>query len=402
MLGKTNITTLTEGAVVTEIEDFKWVRMQPGVYGNFVKAIYENGYLAAITADGKVVYTTDGEAWQVSELEYADCKLEDIAWDGSRFLLVGSYKDTIEMTDGTSGEFEIGLLLTTDNFTLYDYFKADTKKIISQYNYEYCSKYLAVYPSNGKWVVLAHEKYAGNSTSIPSKSIAMLVGGSDSQLERQSSYIIRSDIGTICIGKNSQGILITNAYESKGRIYLVDGNTFKIQNKSLSGTGTIHRLPVFDCKDELYYMGIESTAGYKLAKVLFSGEEIILSTGIDYRFIGGVYFNKCQLFINEREMMILKKGESITDKTQEDLIEIAPENTLTCITKAFGQLFVFGNQGLILKSSTEGSSEEAILIQTISAKKALLEANAYTEQRCKLLESKIAALEAEIAGTEVK
>lgn len=91
MLGKTNISTLSEGAIVTEIEDFKWIQIQSGIYGNFVKAVCKNGYLAAITADGTVVYTTDGEVWQTSVLEYEDCKLNDIYWDGSRFILVGSY-----------------------------------------------------------------------------------------------------------------------------------------------------------------------------------------------------------------------------------------------------------------------------------------------------------------------
>lgn len=56
MLGKTNITTLTEGAVVTEIEDYNWIQMQSGIYGNFAKAVYANDYLAAITADGTIAY----------------------------------------------------------------------------------------------------------------------------------------------------------------------------------------------------------------------------------------------------------------------------------------------------------------------------------------------------------
>ena len=75
MLGKTNINVLTEGTIVTEIEDYRWIQMQSGIFSDFVKAIYKNGYLVAITADGKVVYTTDGEVWQVSTLEYSDCKL---------------------------------------------------------------------------------------------------------------------------------------------------------------------------------------------------------------------------------------------------------------------------------------------------------------------------------------
>ena len=110
MLGKTNITTLSESAIVTEVEDFKWIQMQSGVYGNFVKAIYKNDYLVAITADGTIVYTTDGEVWQTSVLEYKDCKLNDIEWDGSRFLLAGRYFEETE---------ENALLLSTNDFMSY-------------------------------------------------------------------------------------------------------------------------------------------------------------------------------------------------------------------------------------------------------------------------------------------
>ena len=34
MLGKTNTTALREGAVITEIEDYRWVRMPSGINGD--------------------------------------------------------------------------------------------------------------------------------------------------------------------------------------------------------------------------------------------------------------------------------------------------------------------------------------------------------------------------------
>ena len=111
MLGKTNITALSERAVVTEIEDFRWVQMQSGVYGNFVRTIYKNGYLAAITADGAVVYTKDGEVWHTSTPEFADCKLNDIEWDGSRFLLAGCYTNENALTRG--------LVVATEDFATF-------------------------------------------------------------------------------------------------------------------------------------------------------------------------------------------------------------------------------------------------------------------------------------------
>ena len=45
MLGKTNINTLTEGTIVTEIENYRWIQMKSGIFSDFVKAIYKNDYL---------------------------------------------------------------------------------------------------------------------------------------------------------------------------------------------------------------------------------------------------------------------------------------------------------------------------------------------------------------------
>ncbi|MCM1193327.1 MAG: hypothetical protein NC123_16495 [Butyrivibrio sp.] len=401
MLGKTNVTTMAEGAMVTEIEDLKWIRMQSGINSNFVKAIYENGYLAAITTDGKVAYTTDGEAWQVSVLEYTDYQLEDIAWDGSRFLLAGSYKDTVERTDGTSGEYYLGFIATTADFVSYEYFGADTEKITSKEQFNYFSRYISIYPVNNNWVILAISRIKNGSGSGEVDTIEVIIGRAGEFLEKRVQ-VENQSVGNILVGKNSQGFLFTNVTQYNEYVCLFNGNTltWKEVYKLRDDFGTVDLLPVFECKDELYYMTVTQDENYKFAKVLFSGEEMVLSTGINYGFVDGVYFNECKLFINNHEMMILKKGESIIDKTQENLIEIAPENTMTCITKAFGRLFAFGNQGLILKSSTEGNSEEAILIQTISAKKALLEANAYTDRYYKLLEARIAELEAGMTGKE--
>lgn len=80
----------------------------------------------------------------------------------------------------------------------------------------------------------------------------------------------------------------------------------------------------------------------------------------------------------------------------DDLIEIAPELTMNCITKAFGQLYIFGNQGAVLKSSVETNNESSIMVQALSAKKALAEAKKYTDEQFAVLEARIAALEATV------
>lgn len=136
MLGKTNITTLKEGAIVTEIEDYRWIQQETGINGNFIKAIYNNEYLVAISKDGVIAYTMDGEVWNSFLLEYADCRLNDIDWDGNRFILSGSYTD-----DGTSNE--TGLILTTNDFRNYNKINIENED----------TEYLCVYPVNGKYIV---------------------------------------------------------------------------------------------------------------------------------------------------------------------------------------------------------------------------------------------------------
>ena len=145
MLGKTNITTLSEGGIATEIEDFSWIKMESGTYADIEKAICENGYLAALTADGSVLFTKDGEYWETMKPDYTDCRLNDITWDGRRFLLVGSCKDDTVNTDDT-----VGLVLATDDFRM-----VEKLQLLEYASEQYCAEYFAVLPQNGKYALVA-------------------------------------------------------------------------------------------------------------------------------------------------------------------------------------------------------------------------------------------------------
>ena len=81
MLGKTNITALQEGAIVTDVADYGWIQQQIGINGNFVRTIFNNQYLVGITENGIIAYTADGEVWQTVVPDYVDIRLNDIAWD---------------------------------------------------------------------------------------------------------------------------------------------------------------------------------------------------------------------------------------------------------------------------------------------------------------------------------
>ncbi len=392
MLGKTNITALSEGTVATEIKDYNWIRMQVGVYGNFTKAIYENGYLVAITGDGKVVYTTDGETWQVSAPEYTDCVLNDIDWDGERFIIAGSYV-------GTAGEknekYQLGLILGTIDFVSYEELANGTDGDFVEPLYD--KEYLAIRPVNGKYEVLSMLNRNG---SLYMYRYMGKIGEFDRQ---DSNAVIRSSYTcireTVSVAKNSDEMLIAGVFLNNGTkgYFIISSKNVQLILFRIDASTYNKIISVLECKDDVYYIlrtNYNSSYIYNFSKILSSGEEIILSQGIDYGFVDGAYFNECQLFINNHEMLIVKKGESVADKTLDDLVEIAPENTMTCITKAFGQLFIFGNQGFVLKSSVDSNNAESLLIQAISAKKALLDSKAYTDQRFAILEEKISMLEA--------
>ncbi len=399
MLGKTNITTLSEGAVVTEIEDYNWIQMQSGVYGNFVKAVYANDYLAAITADGAIAYTDDGEVWQTSMPEYDDCKLNDIYWDGRRFIIVGSYEFTVTTSDKN---YQMGLILTTTDFSTYE-----KVEIPGQFDIEdnergdWVSEYLGIYAENSKYFVLGIRKVNGIVNGFQKETIyiSRFSGDLENKWEVLTIQNLDGLNSLFSWASNENKFIMSYSGNFKNGSYLTYLNevlvsdsyrTHEIETKN----GSENRLtPVFECKNELYYMRLYNEDNYVLSKVIDTGEKIVLSRDINYGFVDGIYFNNCLIFINNHEMLVVKKGESIADKTLDDLIEIAPELTMNCIIKAFGQLFLFGNQGAVLKSSVETNNEDAIVVQTLSAKKALADAKKYTDDKYAELEARIAALE---------
>ena len=372
MLGKTNITTLSEGGIVTDVEDFSWVSMQSGVHKDFVRCIYENGYLVAISPDGTIAWTTDGEVWNTVKLEYEDCWLNDIDWDGERFVLVGSCKETVSNKVTTSRM----IVLTKD----FESFEKAENFIESDCEIHY------IFPKNGKYIVISGGYFYSSSISNVSILTIDLTTGQITDKKQMYSKSGNGERHVFC-AKNTGGMLAySSSFHENGR-YL-----YKADN-AVTRLSEVKKVSVFGCKDVLYYIQLLQEENYNLIKVTDSGEELIMCTGQNFAFVDGVYFNGCELFINNHEMLVVRKGERIADKTVDDLIEIAPDMTLNCITKAFGQLYIFGNQGVILRSSVETNNENAITVQTLSAKKALADAKAYTDSRYEELETRIAELE---------
>ncbi len=379
MLGKTNITTLSEGGIVTEVEDFRWIQGQSGIRSDFVKAIFQNGYIVAITADGAIVYSADGEVWEVVRPDAEGCKLNDIDWDGERFLLVGSITE-----EGGAESGKKGLIMSATDF----------KSLVKINDLPY-NEYFSIFPQNGKYSMLAQK---GDTIYILFTDLTEN-GTQETQLEIKGKYFqhsmsAKSTNGAIvCVQSYEYGFGSTAGIVSN-YIDIVKVNSNNVRKIHTStGARNPSIISVFECKDIFYLMYLQDTDNYKLSKVTGSDEIMTVCMGQNFAFKNGVYFNGCQIFINNHEMMVVRKEENIADKALGDLIEIAPEATMNCIIRAFGRLYIFGNQGAILKSSAETNNEEAIVVQTLSAKKALADAKRYTDGQFAVLEARIAALE---------
>lgn len=381
MLGKTNISPLEDKVIVTEIAEYEWIQQQIGASGNFVKTLFKNEYLVGITSNGTVAYTTDGEVWNTSSPEYNGIKLYDIEWDGSRFLLAGSYLE---------GSVTKPLILSTTNFASFELLDIETLYIDKSGSGRTLRGILAIYHDGGNYIVLADTWYQSIN------AVTLLYGDLETTITvvevdgLASSYSGES----LSTAKNSNKMILFRGYASGSpKLSAVSSDAIS-QIKSLSYNGTTTRpASVFECKDELYLATYVSETSYELLKVQDNNETLVMSTGINWMFTDGVYFNECQLFINNHNMLIVKKGESIGGKTLDDLVEIAPESSMTFIEKAYGQLFIFGKQGLILKSTNEVSNEEAIAVQSLSAKQALAQSKRYTDEQIAALEERVAALE---------
>lgn len=397
MLGKTNITTLSEGGTATEVEDFSWIKMESGTYADIEKAICENGYLAALTADGSVLFTKDGEYWETMKPDYTDCRLNDITWDGRRFLLVGSCKDDTVNTDDT-----VGLVLATADFRTVEKLQLLEEKLqLPEYaSGQYCAEYFAVLPQNGKYVLVSRggkQLYLVVTDFINAITSCAAVKTGVTNPRKFLKVSTAKNADTIIVYTYVEWASGANTAYAQVVVKIKDGESSPLRLTLPNTSGVV--AAVFECKSVLYVQFLIAVSSkYPLYRITESGETGSVSEEQNYMFRNGVYFGGCQLFINSHDMLIVRKNENIADKTVDDLIEIAPEDTMEFVLKAFGQLYIFGKRGLILKSSAEASEPNTVLVQTLSAKRALGEAKSYADAKYRELEERIARLETQASN----
>mgnify|MGYP001052216129 FL=1 len=377
MLGKTNITTLKEGGTVTEIEEFSWVPVNSGIRRDFKMAVFGNGILVGVTESGDVAYTADGEVWEITELGYAGCRINDVEWDGERFFLVGR-------TDAEGGN-PSALIVATADFRTVERIELDRADD---------EEYAMIHYQNGSHVLVASKNMNASGRTL------LFLYADLGQRKVTEGEEIDSEVTEYCIkaGKCTNGVLIwgdEKVRESGGLwthqllITLRSSGIRMLEDNK----GQSPERSVIECRDELYVVEYAGKERYDLYKVTTADDMLNMCLGQKFEFISGVYFAGCRVFIGVHDMLIVRSGESIADKAEGDLLEIAPEMSMSCIVRAFGQLYIFGNQGAVLRSSTETDNGNVLVVQAVSARKALAEARKYADERYAELEARIAALE---------
>ncbi|WP_347223812.1 hypothetical protein, partial [Bacteroides congonensis] len=326
-------------------------------------------------------------------------ELTDIIWDGRRYVMVGSREEVIDQE-----YIYHGFIAVTENLVEFNiiYVAAD----------EY-SRYYAVIEKDGKYIIISREHSSTlnggviverigdieNWASCLTKKIAEMSYEvkviQNGWTHWETHYVNVTNECKITIAKNNLGgILYLDFRKYKGdnteRVKTVywtpDWNTF-------GGIDSSEILSCFACKGKTYF--------YNRDRILFKvntdiGEKY--NTGSNVFYTDAVYYDKCEIFLNENGIVIVRNKEDISEKTENDLIEITYDFSMKLIVKAFTGLYILGTGGNILKSNNEAKNEEALAVKTMSAFKALYDARLYTDEKYTALEARIAALET--AGTE--
>lgn len=387
MLGRTNITTVKGGTIVSDVENFVWNEVGTlKVNGAFKRTIFGNNTLVAVTEGGTVIYSRDGENWEEAVFETdAGYKITDGVWDGKQFVFAANDPAIITTEDFQEYKFYV----ISGVKRLYAIFcnTSGTYTVIGARNPTYNSsqqRYISnVFFFKGIPEDLKEEQCIANIKNTTEDKCDMSIRDVYIKTAYNSNTLI-------CYIKAEQG-----TFHSHQVVFSEDGSSMRMLETTNGYSGGSNKYKLFSFKNALYYMNVLDD-NKKLIRVKdFSDEKgDIVSTGKDWGFIGGVYFNKCDIMINANQLLVVKPGEYLVDKVIEDLIDITYDFSITNIISAFGKIYLFGTGGHILASSDEIQNENTLAIKTMSASKALYEAKKYTDEKYKELEERIARIEA--------
>lgn len=402
MLGRTNITNVKGGTVVSNVEDLAWNEVGTlSVEGSFKRAVWGNNTLVAVTGGGNVIYSKDGENWEEAVFKTnAEYKIVDGVWDGKRFVFAANDP----------------AIIITEDFQEYEYYAISGVKRLYAIFYNTDGTYTiigaiqSIYSDESTYKISflkgmpENLKEVGIIDSMP-YSERMNKENCDILIENIYVKTAHSSNAVICYVKSQSSISEHSKYSHQLCIS-EDGTSVRRFIKSYWSvaastmipadvyTGASNKFKIFSFKNALYYMDtLEENKKLVRLKDFSDEKGDVVSTGKDWGFIEGEYFNKCGILVNANQMLVVKPGEYIAEKTIEDLIDITYDFSIRNIIKAFGKLYLFGTKGHILVSSDEIKNENALAVKTMSATRALYEAKVYTDEKYKELEERIAKFE---------
>lgn len=399
MLGKTNITTVKGSTIVSDVEDFAWDEVGTlKVDGAFKRTFFGKNTLVAITEGGTVIYTDDGENWKEAKFETdVEYEIVDGVWDGKRFVFAAN--DPVIITTEDFQEYKRYVVSGVKRLYAI-FYNADSTytAIAAQMNLDnnsYCfSTVFCKGTLEDMGIVSVIDRVSTNAEEKCLRSIKnlyiktahssnILICYVKAYINSRTDY---SDIFSHQVGISEDGTSVKKLLTSYGTA----GNNIPASVYS----GASNKYKVFSYKNAIYYMDtLEENKELIRLKDLSDEKGDVVSAGKDWGFIGGVYFNKCDVLVNANQMLVVKSGEHLADKAIEDLIDITYDFAITNIIKAFGKIYLFGTGGHILVSSNEIRNEDALAVKAMSANKALYEAKEYTDKKCKELEERVARLE---------
>lgn len=393
MLGKTNVTAIEGDTNITEIENYRWNHIKiNGINSDFVRAVYGNDILVAITKDGTVTYTKDGENWDKVRLGLeGEYELTDIIWNGSNYVMVGNQIEIVQEPDGSEYKYH-GIVVTTEN--LVDF-------IIEQDEDNIYSRYYSIIEENGKRIIISKEFGETNKAGI--YAVIKNSSGTLKITIIECKYITSTGKNNCCYLNKYEVVVAKKA--SGGAVYVREidssssnqtgiyttANWTGYQWNRVGGENQRTLSSIFECKDNLFVYSEE--LGHLFYKLMSDNRNTQICKGTPFFFIDAIYFNKCEIFLNRHSMIVVRQGEKIEDKTLDDLLDITYEFNINFIEKAFDGLYIFGTDGHILISSDEVKNEETTAVKSMSAVRALYDAKVYTDEKYAALEARIMELE---------
>lgn len=305
---------------------------------DFIKVIYEGGYFVAIGKIGTVAYSENGDTWTVKKLG-DNYTFNNIEYIKDEYVIVGNVLQSNRTNDG--------LILTSSD--LMDWNVKEVTDDVYQI-YFYGIMY------NGVDYILSSIIYNSGSG----------IGGYNAAFFKTSDFVdfthvnsnaavTHSAVKSIPVGNNRIGLM--TAYD---RItYTVDGVTCDTTTISATAYDNIFFY------DGYFTIGINSS-GYLTRSINLKewGRVDIpnwgkLPTGDSAGFYihSALHINDYSLYIAEREALIVRDNEDVTEKKASDIFSISDSTIINSAANSDKKIVCVGNGGIIFTANVDISDK---------------------------------------------